>query len=181
LVSSSVKAGLLGIVSLVIPVGVYTSSDFSYYSINWTIFGVSFGRGYSPYTFNLTQYATWDEGLSALTFVLVLVGIILLLSLRRMPKVGSSMLLGGLLAYSADIIYGEYAYGLAILIPLGLAVLLVAVVVGFRAKVLVSAMPSQAPVDSTEQLVKLKALLDSGAITKEEFEEQKKKILGEPL
>jgi hypothetical protein len=176
LVSSSVKAGLLGIVSLVIPVGVYTSNDF--YSISWTIFGVSFGRGYSPYTFNLTQYATWDEGLSALTFALVLLGIILLLSLPKMPKVGSSMLLGGLLAYSADIIYGEYAYGLATFIPLGLAVLLAAVIEGFGAKVLVSAMPGQAPVDSTEQLVKLKALLDSGAITKEEFEEQKKRILG---
>jgi hypothetical protein len=39
--------------------------------------------------------------------------------------------------------------------------------------------PGAQPTDMTDRLTKLKSLLDSGAITKEEFEEQKKLILGE--
>lgn len=175
MVSGAAKAGILAIASLVLPMWFYFVSNF--YQAYWTIFSVAFGGGYSPYTYNLTQYATWDEALSALTFVLVLLGMVLLFALRRMPKVGSSMLLAGLLASSADLIYGESVYGLTVFIPLGFVVLLVAVIVGFRGKVGASALPRQAPVDSLEQLVKLKALLDSGAITKEEFEEQKKGIL----
>lgn len=177
MVSGAIKAAVLGIVSLVVPAGVYIATDFSYTSAYWTTFSVGFDQ-YGTYVYNLTQFPTWDEALSALSFIMILIGVILLFALGRMPKVGSSLLLVGFLAYLADIAYGEAVYGIYYFIPIGSIILLVAAIVGLRAKVSMPMPTGSVPFDSTDQLVKLKSLLDSGAITKEEFEEQKKRILG---
>jgi uncharacterized membrane protein len=67
-------------------------------------------------------------------------------------------------------------------VPLGFLVILAGAVIGFTAKpAILTTVPATPAVDPTDKLVRLKALLDSGAITKEEFEEQKRLILKEVL
>lgn len=173
--------GVLGLVSLVVPLEVYWSSN--YFGFDWTILGVTisgfqYGQRLQTFFYYLTEYSQFYQVLESLIFILVLVGAILLL-FRRSPKAGASLLLVGFLLYFANFVYGLLTSPFVFdFLPVSPIIVLVAAIVGFRAQ---APMPHvAAPVETVpvDQLLKLKALLDSGAITKEEFEEQKRKILG---
>jgi hypothetical protein len=88
------------------------------------------------------------------------------------------MVLAGAVISSIDFAYQELISSFAF-IPMGLFLAFVAAIVGFKAKPVIS-IPAFSPIAQTDyldKLIKLKGLLDSGAITRDEFEVQKQVIL----
>jgi len=177
LASRATLAGILGLVSLAIPL------QFIFYSsvieIDWTVFSVRLYRGASA-VFNLTQYNFFDALAGVLGLITVLVGGILLLALHNKPRNGAILVTVGAVFYVLDLIYDEAAYrGFGFPLPLGFFLMLAGGIIGLTARPLIpisSVRPGEVE-SSTDRLIKLKGLLDSGAITKEEFEEQKRIIL----
>ena len=176
LASRATLAGILGLVSLVVPLQLLLYQGAS--EIDWTVFGVSFYNGASN-VFNVTQFDQWDAAFNVLLLLAVLVGGILLLALRGKPKIGGILLAIGAASYVLDAIYDQYTYGPFTPIPLGFFLILAAAIVGLAARPALPYTPLEAMrvESSADRLLKLKGLLDSGAITKEEYEEQKKKTL----
>jgi len=182
MMSRATTAGVLSIISIVIPWSVFYSLRFNYLVINWQLFEF----WWTPGEFELNYFAQWDvidKYLSIFSFLPVLVGAILLLTLHKKPKAGASLVLVGMLIFVVDIVYDGLHYSFWT-IPIAPFIALIAAILGFVAKP-VSVYPTGASglrqqpveVDRFEELAKLKKLLDSGAITKEEYEQIKKKIL----
>jgi hypothetical protein len=176
MVSTARIAGILALASLVVPwEATYGSGCLA---VGWTAFGFGFCQSGGSYLYNLTQYLPPDAALSALLLVLVLIGALLLIIKQDSPKIGASLLVVGIVVSIVDTICSELAYSAFLPIPMGFFLALVAGIIGFVAK-----SPGLAPTtitgatSSVDKLIKLKGLLDSGAITREEFEEQKKIIL----
>lgn len=170
-------AGIIGLVSLVIPL------EISFYkggfALGWTVFEISFYNGRSFFSF-ATQWLLLDGVMTALLIIVVLVGGILLLAAWKRPKIGASFVTAGVVLFVLDLVYDKMAYhGFGMPIPLGFFFMIASAVVGMAANPVKPTTPmefrqAESPID---RLVKLKAFLDSGTITKEEFEEQKKIIL----
>ncbi len=168
-------AGTMAFVSLIIPWDVAFYRFFT--EIDWILFGFGLSSNFRFFFFNVTQFELLDKILSPLSFLFIIMGAILLLILTKQPLVGSSLVLVGAVIYLIDVLYYGLAYGFYIIIPIGFLFAFLAAIVGFLAKPIIST--STTASTSLDRLAKLKELLTSGAITKEEFEEQKKKILGE--
>lgn len=125
-------AGILGLVSLVIPIEIVSYPRF--FDLNWTVIVARFFNGRTV-LFNATQFQSGDAVLSALVLLTVLAGGILLLALRAKPKVGAVLLLAGVVLYVIDVVYDEVAirfFGTPI--PLGFFLVVAAAIVGLTAK-----------------------------------------------
>jgi hypothetical protein len=168
-------AGIITLVSLIIPWDLSYGSGF--FNYDWTIFGYDLSSQYVGFYYFL-QYRFIDGILSALSFVILIIAAILLLAKPSLPKLGASMVLAGVVISSIEFAYQELTSPFAF-IPMGLFLAFVAAIVGLTAKRLIYIPASSATVetDYLDKLIKLKELLDSGAITREEFEEQKRIIL----
>jgi ABC-type multidrug transport system fused ATPase/permease subunit len=178
-------AGIITFVSLIVPWGVGGGSSLSFLWIRWTIVSYSYLNGYGSYFSNVLQFPIFDILFSIVIFIALLLGAILLLARSNFPKLGASIVLSGV-AFS--ILYLAYLYlapgGInlisngEVLVPVGLFLSITGAIVGLRAKSLV-APPNKANQSerSLDRLVKLKELLDSGALTREEFEKQKQIVL----
>ena len=174
MVSIARIAGILGLVSLVVPF------ELSFYpnvlEIDWTLFGAEFYRGGS-YFFNISQFLLADEVLSALLFLFVLAGSLLLIIGQRRAKLGSLLLAMGILFYLVDTLYLESRASFTP-VPLGFFLVMAASILARIAKPTAPTMAKPFTADSSlDKLAKLKSLLDSGAITQQEFDEQKRLIL----
>jgi hypothetical protein len=109
---------------------------------------------------------------------MVLAGAVILIASRRHAGVGASLVVSGVMISVIDIILDVAIYGFSLEMPIGLILALVAGILGFTGRPLLPRVTvGPEPESSLDRLAKLKELLDAGAITKEEFEEQKKRIL----
>jgi hypothetical protein len=168
-------AGLLAFVSLIVPWWVSFGTDYA--ELDWTIAGLGFANG-RTYFFNLTQFLPIHETLYGLAFIILLAGAVILLASGQHTRVGASMVVLGILISVIDIVLSEYDYGPFLVMPIGLILALVAGIVGLTAKPPLPMGTVLGPTESSlDKLVKLKELLDAGAITEGEFEEQKRIIL----
>jgi hypothetical protein len=103
----SLEVGIFGLISLVTPWEFFFSKDSQYVSFYWLLFSYYFKNG-KYYFSTLVNWDLWYSISSAIAFMLVLVGSILLIT-RHSPKVSSSFIVLGVLV---TIIYN----GLLILI-----------------------------------------------------------------
>lgn len=179
-------AGIIAFVSLVVPWGItYNTRDWGTFTeLLWTIGACTIWSGGgnfgSAVTFtNLTQWShVADAVLNALTLIMVLAGAVILIASRRHAGVGASLVVSGVMISVIDIILDVAIYGFSLEMPIGLILALVAGILGFTGRPLLPRVTvGPEPESSLDRLAKLKELLDAGAITKEEFEEQKKRIL----
>ncbi len=178
--SRATIAGILSIISILIPWSIY--HDFYVTEIIWQLFGVWQHQWHIGITY-FTRWFIVDKYLSLFSFIFLLIGAILLFVVSKKPKVGASLVLAGMLFFIIDLLYNGVANHFW-MVPIAPFLALAAAILGFTAKP-VSARPtgalysrqSPAEVDRYEQLARLKKLLDSGAISKEEYEQMKKKIL----
>jgi len=178
-----VVAGVLGIISLIIPWTFYYSSY--YYNqliitFTWIPEGVTFlfHNGHLVHTYSgfLTSFPMVDLALSGLGLVLILAGSVVLFASRYHPRVGGILLLVGAIVVILDYAYYEFKYGHFGFIPVGMVIGLLGGILGVISKP-VKQVPSKEQEDNVEKLLKLKSLMESGVITKEEFEAQKNKLL----
>jgi hypothetical protein len=167
----------MAFVSLVVPFELLALGS-GYWGVVWTLLEADYSPNYGWYTHNLSRFTQVDEAASVLLLLLVVTGGVLLLVLKRNPKLGASFLLGGLLTFLIVLVYDEFSYGPYYPIPIGFFLVVAATVIGFRVSVPATVpTPSIGIAGTTDKLIKMKALLDSGVITKEEFEEQKRRLL----
>lgn len=170
LVSRARIAGIIALASLVIPsvVRVFGHSTLVY----WTLFYLfSNGQFFQFFTAN---FASLGGVLNLFVFFLVLSGGIVLLASSRRPRVGAVLVAVGFFLSLIVLLVVSWS------VPISFAFILAGAAIGFTAKPVVPTAAQVLPaMTSTGRLMKLKELLDSGALTKDEFEEEKKKILGE--
>jgi ABC-type transport system involved in multi-copper enzyme maturation permease subunit len=120
-----------------------------------------------------------DISVSLVSLVALLVGAILLSTVTKLPKLGGSIVLAGAVVGIIYLIYSEISVisNSAIIIPVGLILALIGGILGLTAKGPMKPAPIMQTADLTDKLVRLKRLNDEGAITQEEYEEQKRKLL----
>jgi len=177
-----VVAGVLGIISLIIPWTFYYSSYYYYklLTLDWIPVEITFlfqnGHLVKIYSIFLTSFPMVDLALSGLGFVLILAGSVVLFASRYHPRVGGILLLVGAIVVILDYAFGVFKYGYFGFIPVGMVIGLLGGILGVISKP-VKQVPSKEQEDNVEKLLKLKSLMESGVITKEEFEAQKNKLL----
>ncbi|MCL4447556.1 MAG: SHOCT domain-containing protein [Candidatus Thermoplasmatota archaeon] len=179
-----IVAGILGILSLVIPwtLSYQNLSPYYYLSFQWIPYSLTIGfsrvMATQFYSSLITSFGFVDMALSAAGLVLIIAGSIVLFASAYHPRVGGLLLLFGFLIVTADYGYDEFKYGLFSFIPAGMILGFVGGVVGTAAKPVVKEKTLQSS-SSFDDLKKLKNLLDGGVITENEFQTEKKKILDE--
>ncbi|MEM4115981.1 MAG: SHOCT domain-containing protein [Saccharolobus sp.] len=174
-----VTAGVIGIISLIIPWTLYYYPRSFLLSLDWIPYEVIIYRPLSGplrfYSAFLNSFPLVDLVLSLLGLILIIAGSITLLSSQYHPRVGGVLLLIGAIVVILDYVYDEIKYGKFEFIPVGMALGVIGGIVGIAAKP-AKKLPSENE-DTTGKLLKLKTLMDSGVISKEDFEAQKNKLL----
>lgn len=177
-----VAAGVLGIISLVIPWTFFYMSYYNYLYVflDWVPFNVDFieeNGHFAHFSYYLfTSFSTVDLTLSVLGLILILSGSIILLASQSHPKVGGTLLLIGAIVVILDYLYDESKYGRFEFIPVGMLLGTLGGILGIIARP-IETEPSKVGEDNLEKLQKLKILMDEGIITKEDFEAQKNTLL----
>ena len=182
MLSRGTWAGIVGLLSLLVPCEIYLFSNS--FMVSWTVgFLDCYGSPTSCLSVGLTQLGgdTIDLVLLALTLVFILTGSILLLTHRGSLRLGATSLALGLILNVSEFYVYDIYQGDGNPLPLGAVLMVVACVLGFtgpsRPRPLAA---NEQTVSPTEHLARLKALLDSGVVTREEYEEMKKRILASP-
>lgn len=189
-------AGLLAVISAIIPwtcTLYWYSGSFSSFSIDWLPFSYGWGvslssngavLGWAPFFSSLLQWPLLIDKIAPVLSLILVVssGALILLKPYVRPRIFTILLLIGAFIYVLDSLYDDAVYPSLysypsrtyfIPIPVGLGLIFVACVLSMIG----SNEDGKGSMTAADKLLKLKSLLDSGAITDEEFQEQKEIIL----
>ena len=173
---------LLALASLILPWVVSYGNGWVVYS--WNIFWYYNSESYNSFEFIFSNpyFLTLYYIFYLISFLFLIIGVILLFKKPNYLRLCSSFFFLSISTY----IFGEFIipfiYGYPYyftFIPMGLLLAFITGVLGFAPNLAFSKPVSSIQTNKADRLLKLKELLDSGAITKEEFEEQKRRILEE--
>jgi len=179
----SIAGGLLGLFSLILPweVDVFSLSTLNI-EVLWLLGG--YGVYYDTYSdnfsgnwFSVLGYYKIYEVLFLAAFSLLLAGAVLMLVSATTSRWGGALTLAGFLLVLGDDLWFEH-FGLYGIVPLGMIFAVIAAIIGLRTKPRKRVAQGEEKEQSAyDRLLRLKALYDSGAITKEDYDRLKKEIL----